>query len=212
MNKIYNVPTANEILDMLKDNKTEVIKGFSDVVNENACYQRNVFIGDIEPEIGESVEAIIRFYNQVDEEKGLAPEDREPIKIIIDSGGGDLCATFTMIDAIKLSKTPIWGINIGTAYSGGFFTYIACHKRFAYPHSTWLYHEGSTMNGGDAGKFRNFADFYQVQLQMLKDIVLDNTKITDELYESKKRDDWWITTKEAIDLGICDEILEELIY
>ena len=40
MNKIYNVPTANEILDMLKDNKTEVIKGFSDVVNENACYQR----------------------------------------------------------------------------------------------------------------------------------------------------------------------------
>lgn len=212
MNENYKVPSAKEILEMLKDNKTEVIKGFSDVINENACYKRNVFVGDIEPEVGESVEAIIRFYNQLDEEMNVAIEDREPIKIIVDSNGGDVCATFTMIDAIKMSKTPVWTINIGSAYSGGFFIFICGHKRIAYPHSTFLYHEGSTMNGGDAGKFQNFASFYKLQLQQLKELVLDNTNISNELYEEKKRDDWWLFADEAKNLGICDEIAEELIY
>lgn len=212
MNEKYNIPSAIEILAMLKDNKDEVIKGFSDVINENACYKRNVFVGDIEPEVGESVEAIIRFYNQLDDELNLPIEEREPIKIIIDSNGGDVCATFTMIDAIKMSKTPIWTINIGSAYSGGFFTFIVGHKRFAYPHSTFLYHEGSTMNGGDAGKFQNFASFYKAQLQQLKKLVLENTQISEELYEDKKRDDWWLFADEAKDLGIVDEIMEELIY
>ena len=156
-----------------------------------------------------AMQAIVKFVeDSADEtsERYIPVEDRMPIKIFIDSGGGDLCATLTMIDAIEASKTPVWTINIGTAYSGGFFTFIAGHKRFAYPHATFLYHEGSTMNGGDAGKFRNFAEFYDKQLQMLKNITLKYTNISDELYESKKRDDWWITTDEAIELGICDEI------
>ena len=160
---------------------------------------------------GEGIEAFIRFFNQLDDENEIPIKDRMPIKIYVDSGGGDLSATLTIIDAIKMSKTPIWTINIGCAYSGGFFAFIAGHKRIAYEHSTFLYHEGSTMNGGDAGKFRNFAEFYDKQLQMLKNITLKYTKISDELYESKKRDDWWLTTDEALELGICDEIAEEMI-
>ena len=116
-----------------------------------------------------------------------------------------------MIDAIKMSTTPIWTINIGAAYSGGFFTFIAGHKRFAYPLSTFLYHEGSTGNIGDAGKFRNFADFYDKQLDMLKAITTQNTRITDEMYRDHKKDDWWMTAEEALELGVCDEITKEFI-
>ena len=212
MSENYQVPTAKEILEMLKDNKKEVIKGFSDVINENACYKRNVFVGDIEPEVGESVEAIIRFYNQLDDEMDIAVEDREPIKIIIDSNGGDVCATFTMIDAIKMSKTPVWGINIGSAYSGGFFTLISCHKRIAYPHSSFLFHEGSTAAGGTSGQFENFGAFYRKQLAQLKKLVIENTKITEEEYSDIKKDDIWYDADEALEKGIIDEIAKELIY
>lgn len=205
-----NAPKALDILNDLSINREEVAS-FDDVLTLNSCWKRHMLVGDIDPEVGVAVESFIRFWNQVDDELGLAPEDREPIKIFIDSGGGDLCATFTMIDAIKMSITPIWTINIGAAYSGGFFTFIAGHKRFAYPLSTFLYHEGSTGNIGDAGKFRNFADFYDKQLDMLKTITTQNTRITDEMYRDHKKDDWWMTAEEALELGVCDEITKEFI-
>ena len=69
------------------------------------------------------------------------------------------------------------------------------------------------MAGGDAGKFRNYTDFYKKQLEKLKNLTLDYTKITNEQYEKHINDDWWIDATEALELGICDEIIiDELIY
>ena len=204
------VPKAEEILHNLSINRDE-ITCFDEVINLNSCWQRHIFVGDIDAEVGSCVETLIRFWNQVDDEAGLEPEKRTPIKIFIDSNGGDLCATFTMIDAISMSKTPVYTINIGAAYSGGFFIFIAGHKRYSYSLSTFLYHEGSTANIGDAGKFRNFADFYDKQLDMLKQITLKYTNITEEIYNLHKKDDFWMTADEALELGVCDEIIKEFI-
>ena len=209
---MYNIPKINELIDVLKDNYSEAIKSFDNIIGIHSYFNREIMLGDIDADVGEAVEAYIRFFNVMDEEENIPIEDRQPIKIYIDSGGGDLCATLTMIDAIRMSKTPVWTINVGAAYSGGFFTFIAGHKRIAYPHSTFLYHEGSTQYGGDAGKFRNLADFYtKKQLPMLKDITLKYTNISESLYEEKKRDDWWLTSDEALELGICDEICEDFV-
>lgn len=200
----------NKILKTLENQKE--IKNFSEGFSLYSHLNREFSIADIDAEVGEAIEAMIRFWNKVDEENGIKPENRKPIKIYINSGGGELHATFTIIDAIKMSKTPVYTINIGSAYSGGFFIFISGHKRLAYPKATFLYHEGST--GGmrqDANKFDNFASFYKKQLETLKDITLQNTKIDEELYEEHKRDDWWIFSDEALKLGICDEIITEFI-
>ena len=162
--------------EQLKDN----IKNFSNVIELNSYFKREIILGDIEPDTGEGVEAFIRFFNQLDDENNIPIEERQPIKIYIDSGGGDLFATLTIIDAIKMSKTPVWGINIGVALSGGFFTLISCHKRFAYPNSTFLFHEGSTATSGTSGQFENFSAFYKKQLQQLKTITIGNTNISEE--------------------------------
>ena len=166
---------------------------------------------EIDGAVGDAIENVIRFWNRVDDEENIPISKRKPIKIYIDSPGGDLSATFTMIDAIRLSKTPVWTVNVGMAYSGGFFTYIAGHKRFAYPHSSFMYHEGSASNGGTSTQFQNFAAFYKSQLNQLRDITLEYTKITPELYEEKRRDDWWLSADEAVELGIVDEIAEGFI-
>ena len=135
----------------------------------------------------------------------------KPIKIYIDSCGGSLVDTFTMIDSISMSRTPVYTICTGAAYSGGFFTFIAGHKRLAYPLSSFWYHEGATGTSADAGKFRNFAAFYEKQLKQLKDIVLKYTTITEEQYEKHIKDDWWFTAEEALEYGICDIVSEALI-
>ena len=138
-------------------------------------------------------------------------DSTKDISLYINSPGGLLTETFLMIDSIKMSKTPVWGIVTGTAYSGGFFTLIACHKRFGYKHSSYLYHEGATGNSGTAAQFENYAAFYKKELGKLRDLVLKNTHITEEEYATIKKDDIWYDAEEAIEKGIIDEIITELI-
>ncbi len=184
---------------------------FENILDYSNSLDRQLYIGDITEGVGIAVDTVIRFWNKYDEDHNIPTTDRKPIRIYIDSPGGSLTDTLTVIDAIKLSKTPVYTICVGCAYSGGFFIFISGHKRYCYPNSTFLYHEGSTANGGDAGKFRNFAEFYDKQLEVLKQITVSNTNIDEELYEKHRRDDWWMLASEALDLGVCDEILKELI-
>ena len=119
---------------------------------------------------------------------------------------GDLHENWNMVK--KKSKTPVYTYNIGAAYSGGFFIFICGHRRFSYKHSDFLFHEGSVhMVMRDAGKFKNFSDFYKKQLKQLEEITIENTKITKEDYEKHRNDDWWIMALEAKEKGICDEII-----
>lgn len=201
----------DELVPQLKLNIKEDMKNFDDLLNLDEALSRMIFISDIYDGCGSTVNAQIRFWNRYDDKHNIPIEERLPIKVYIDSAGGSLTDSLTIIDSIKMSKTPIWTINEGCAYSGGFFIFIAGHKKFAYPHSTFLFHEGSTGNIGDASKFRNFADFYEKQLEMIKNVTIDNTNITEEQYKEHKKDDWWFTAKEAKEYGICDTISEEFV-
>lgn len=202
----------SELILELENNKEKEVKSFDQLVEYYQCLNdRNLLIGQIDYEIAIAVDSVIRFWNRADEESNIPVSNRKPIKIYLHSPGGYLTSTFTMIDAIKMSKTPVYTIAIGEVYSGGFFTFLAGHKKYAYPHSSFLYHEGATANGGDANKFRNFAKFYETQLNQLKQIVLENSKITEEEYNKHIKDDWWLTAEEAVEYGIADEIITELI-
>lgn len=202
----------SELILELENNKEKEVKSFDQLVEYYQCLNdRNLLIGPIDYEIAIAVDSVIRFWNRADEEANIPVNNRKPIKIYLNSPGGFLTATFTMIDAIKMSKTPVYTIAIGEAYSGGFFTFLAGHKRYAYPHASFLYHEGATANGGDANKFRNFAKFYEVQLEQLKQVVLNNSKVTEEEYDKHIKDDWWLTAEEALEYGIVDEIIKELV-
>ena len=200
----------DDLLEGLGRKVKEDTKDLDSLMELAQGLDRNIFIGDID-NIADTVDAVIRFWNNYDNQRNIPIDEREPIKLYIDSYGGSLTEAFTICDSIKLSKTPIWTINIGTAYSGGFLIAICGDRRYAYPHASYLFHEGATGNSADANKFRNFADFYQIQLEQLKDIILKHTSITSEKYKEKQRDDWWITADEAVDLEICDIITEELI-
>ena len=205
-----NKPTLNNMFEKLF-NGEKIVDSFDSIMENFQAFDRQVYIGEITEETGDAIDSAIRFWNKVDNESNTPIEERAPIKIYIDSPGGSLLGTFTCIDAIKMSKTPVYTIATGTAYSGGFFIFIVGHKRFAYSLSSFLFHEGSAGNSGTAGQFANFAAFYKTQLKQLKEIVLNHTKIDEEKYKEIQKDDFWLTAPEALKLGICDEILKELI-
>lgn len=206
MNKIkFPKYTNNELIKKYFE-QTELFTDFEAIVNASASLNRELYVAGIADDMAGGLEAMIRFYNRCDEQDNIPVEDRIPIKLFIDSPGGDLTGAYTIINAIELSKTPVWTINIGCAYSAGFFIFIAGHYRIAYPLSSFLYHEGSCVMGGDAHKFRNQADFYKKQLDQLKAHTLKYTKLTEEDYERILKDDYWLTAPEAMEKGIVDEI------
>ena len=127
----------DDLIDAMSDNIKEDVKSFDDVINLDGALNREIYVGDISGGMGQTVDGYIRFWNRYDEVHKIPIKDREPIKIYIDSNGGNLNDTFTMIDAISMSKTPVWTICTGAAYSGGFFTFIAGHKRIAYNHDSF---------------------------------------------------------------------------
>lgn len=199
--------TNNALINKYFEQK-ELFSSFEDVVNTSTSLNRELYVGGIADEMSGGLEAVIRFYNRCDEQDNIPVEERIPIKLFIDSCGGELEAAYTIINAIEISKTPIWTINIGKAYSAGFFIFIAGHKRKAYKLSSFLYHEGSAHMGGDAHKFRNQADFYKKQLDQLKAHTLKYTNLSEEDYEKILKDDYWLTAEEALEKGIVDEIVE----
>lgn len=203
----------DELAEIVKEKITaEEVRDFNDIVDfSQSINDRVIFLSAIVDGTGYYVDRLIRYWNKVDDKNNIPIEERQPIKIYIDSMGGSMCDTLTMVDSIKLSKTPVWTIVVCAAYSGGFFTFIAGHKRIAYPHASFLYHEGATGTSGTAAQFENYTAFYKRQLNQLKQIVLENTNITEEEYKDIKKDDVWYTAEDGVEKGFVDEIAKEFV-
>ena len=201
----------DDLVDALSTNVKKDIKTFEDLINLDGALNREIYLFDITSGTGSSIDGYIRFWNDYDKKHNIPIGEREPIKIYIDSCGGSLTDTFTIIDSIKMSKTPVWTIAIGCVYSGGFFTFISGHKRIAYPHASFLFHEGSTGTSGTSSQFENYTAFYRKQLNQLASIVLNNTKITEEEYKDIRKDDIWYDVIDGVEKGFIDEIMEEFI-
>lgn len=146
-------------------------------------------------------------WNMEDEAAGLAVEDRKPIKVFVNTHGGDLDIGFLIISVFKQSKTPIHTIALAKAYSCGSILLMAGHKRFAYEYSTVLIHDGSMMIAGSANKAKDYVQFSDRREPFLKEFYTGRSRISDGLYESKKDREWYMTGKEALELGVVDELL-----
>ena len=193
------------------ENTDGIVNGVEKLTEVMAFKNRELYLDDVNRDAADAFNTFIRIWNKLDAENHIPSNEREPIKIYINSDGGDLAAAFSIIDTIKMSKTPVWTINTGCAYSSGLEIFIVGHYRIAYPFSSFLFHEGYTGFGGDANKFKNYSHFYERLLEMSKQNILDHSALTEEEYEKIKKDDWWFLAQDAYDLKMCDKIAEELI-
>lgn len=170
--------------------------------------QRELYLEDVDGDSSrELVRAIVDFNredDEIDAEQGET--ERQPIYLYINSYGGSVTDAYAIIDAITMSKTPIYTVCIGTAYSAGGIILISGHKRFMYPKGSFMFHEGSAGMFGDAGKVKDTMKFYERQLKQLRDFILERTKITPELYEEKLSNDWYLTAEDCLHHGIIDGV------
>ena len=133
-----------------------------------------------------------------------------PIKIFIDSDGGDLDCTMSLIETIKISKTPVYTINMGFAYSAAAILLIAGHKRYGMPNSNYMLHSGSASLGGTYEQTIAGTKLYKSLMNVIKSFVLEYTSISAKTYNQKTPTDWYLNTDEALRYGIIHEIIEDI--
>lgn len=126
---------------------------FSDKFDIEDNEERRIYVNcDIDENIINFAVYHILRYNRMD--KDIPINERKPIKIYISTPGGVVTAGYALIDAIMTSKTPVYTINLGTAYSMGFLIFIAGTKRFSMPSATYLLHDGSSFAWDSTNKLR----------------------------------------------------------
>ena len=145
------------------------------------------------------------------EDKGKPVEERKPIRIIIDCGGGLLSVSETLSNIIKMSKTPVHAFALGYVASGASVIYLSCHKRYALPNSVFVLHKGSCSGvSGTYDEIVAFAKDYEKQIETLIEFYEKHTKYSEEEILENIQTDWYIRIDEALEKGIVHEVLTDI--
>ncbi|RKJ30954.1 hypothetical protein D7X33_40905, partial [Butyricicoccus sp. 1XD8-22] len=127
---------------------------------------------------------------------GIPVEERVPIKLYIDSAGGEIYRGFSLVSAIESSDTPVIGILQGTCMSMAFVIYLACHYRYASRFSNVLYH--TLRAGSDVQtliEMENTLRHYKNLQNTLDKYILEKTEIPSKKLKKKRKKnlDWFLT-------------------
>lgn len=143
------------------------------------------------------------------EDKGKPTEERKPIKIFIDSPGGDVTFMWSIIRAIEISKTPVWTINYCTAYSAAAEILASGHVRLAFPGSHVMIHLGSCAYSGDVANVETTKKYFDALSKKTVDHLLAKTKIEPKMFKKKTMTDWFLDEDEALKNGVIDRIITD---
>ena len=148
------------------------------------------------------------FWNK--EDKDIPVEQRVPIKICIDTPGGDVSVTWSFIKLIEISKTPVWTINLCCAYSAGADILAAGHKRYAMPGSSVLIHSGSCYYGGTQEQAESMKKFGDKLVKKVTDFFLAHTNVDPKVFKKRAPYDWYLDEDDALEQGIIDEVVSDI--
>ena len=137
--------------------------------------------------------------------------NHNPIRIYINSPGGDVIDGLAIIDTINFIKSPVYTICVGLAASMG-AVLLSCGEkghRTVLPHSRVMIHQVSGFAGGSLADMKIDLEQTKRCEQDIYHILANNLdKPYDEIVALCDRNNWFIG-QEAIDLGIADKVLSK---
>ena len=144
------------------------------------------------------------------EDRGIPVEERKPIRLYINSPGGDLNIFYTVKDIIEMSKTPIVAVNLGMAYSAAALLFLSCRERYMLKSSKILLHLGSASLGGSYLDLMSAVADYQEQVESFVSAIQEKTTYTPQGIESNISSDWYIDAEDALAHGAATKIIDDI--
>jgi len=145
----------------------------------------------------------------------LGKISQQPIIIHMNNLGGSWYHGMSMYDAIRASKSHVYGICWGYAMSMGSIIIQACDSRIVAPHCTFMIHDGFEALNGTCKSVEAWAKFATKLRQRMYEIYFSRMKpakprITLKKIEELCSHDTIFTAKEAVDHGLADWVLGSL--
>ena len=169
--------------------------------NETLLKTRSILIsGEIDKKMAEKVVSQLLM---------LEAENDDPIKVFIDSPGGDVDSAYAIFDMIRFVKPKVTMIAMGVAASAGALILLAGDKenRFGFPNSHYLIHQPLSGIRGVATEIEIHAKEIEKTRQKINALIAKETGKSLAQVEKDTDRDYWMSAEEALDYGLISKII-----
>lgn len=197
----------NSILDKdeeKKEDKSEDKKESGEFLTEKLLQTRTILLsGAVDKELAKKV------INQL---LVLEAISSEPIKIMIDSPGGDVDAGYAIFDMVRFIKPEVTMIGMGLVASAAALILLAvpANRRFGLPNSRYLIHQPLL-----GGVFQGVATDIEIEAkeiektrEKINKLIAKETKKSLKEVESHTDRDYWLESAEALKYGLISKVIE----
>lgn len=185
----------------------ETVRGIQQLNIEDELLQsREIFITD---EINnETANELLKQLIYLERE-----DNTKEITLYINSPGGEVTSGFAVYDYMKLMRSPIKTVCIGTAASMASILFLAGSKREMFEHTKIMIHDPScsaNISGMKPLEVKKILDKLMQTREITAKIIADRTgKYLDEVLEKTKEDSFF-TAEEALKFGLATRIIDNL--
>jgi ATP-dependent Clp protease protease subunit len=135
----------------------------------------------------------------------------EPIKVFIDSPGGDADAGFAIFDMIRFVKPVVQTIGMGLVASAAAIVLLASKKddRYGLPNSHYLIHQPLSGIRGVATDIEIHAREMEKIRKRINQLISEETGKPETDVEKDTDRDYWMSAGEAREYGLINRVIME---
>lgn len=185
-----------------EEEQNEEKKPGHDILVERMMETRTILLsGEINKELAERVIRQLIL---------LESKSDEPIKVLIDSPGGDADAGFAIYDMMRFIKPDVYNIGMGLVASAAAIILLASPKeqRIALPNSHYLIHQPLSGIRGVATEIEIHAKELEKLRAKINKLISDETGRAVEKVEKETDRDYWLNAEEAQEYGLISRIVK----
>ncbi len=135
------------------------------------------------------------------------------ITVYISSPGGEVTSGLVFYDVMKMAKSPVKTVCIGTAASMGAILFLAGDKRCMTEHSQLMIHDPSVVFGNAPSKALAVQDTLESIMktrETLARIIAEKTGKNLRTVYSKTKGDTFFNAEQALEFGLATEIIDSM--
>ncbi len=136
----------------------------------------------------------------------------QPIKIYIDSPGGDADAGYAIFDMIRFIDAPVYTIGLGLVASAGALILIAPAKeqRISMPNSHYMIHQPLSGIRGVASTIEIHAKEVEKLRERINNHIAEATGQPIQQVAKDTDRDYWLSAEEALAYGLVCKVVNNM--
>ncbi|MCR5761030.1 MAG: ATP-dependent Clp protease proteolytic subunit [Sphaerochaetaceae bacterium] len=140
----------------------------------------------------------------------LENESSEPVKVFINSPGGDVDAGYAIFDMVRFVSCPVIMVGMGLVASAAALILLSvpAERRIGLPNSSYLIHQPLSQMKGNATEIEIHAKQLEKIKSKINTLISEQTgKALDKVSLDTDRD-YWLDAQEAREYGLISRVVK----